>query len=49
MTKRINLNEDELRAKRVFSKINYASKSAYNYKRKKQNSKENSPKKYNPI
>ncbi len=48
MSRRYKLDEDELRAKRVFSKINYASKSAYNYKRKNQNSKENSPKKYNP-
>lgn len=34
MTKRINLNEDELRAKRVFTKLERASISAYNYSKK---------------
>lgn len=48
MSRRYKLDEDELRAKRVFSKIDYASKSAYNYKRKNQSIQENSPKKYNP-
>ncbi|MGJ0377646.1 MobP1 family relaxase [Aliarcobacter cryaerophilus] len=34
MTKRINLNEDELRAKRVFTKLERASISPYNYTKK---------------
>ena len=34
MTKRINLNEDELRAKRVFTKLERASISPYNYSKK---------------
>lgn len=34
MTKRINLNEDELRAKRVFTKLEKASISPYNYSKK---------------
>ena len=34
MTKRINLNEDELRAKRVYTKLERASKSPYNYTKK---------------
>ena len=34
MTKRINLNEDELRAKRVYTKLERASKSPYNYTNK---------------
>lgn len=34
MTKRINLNEDELRAKRVFTKLERSSISPYNYSKK---------------
>ena len=34
MTKRINLNEDELRAKRVYTKLERASRSTYNYTKK---------------
>ena len=34
MTKRINLNEDELRVKRVFTKLERASISPYNYSKK---------------
>lgn len=34
MTKRINLNEDEIKAKRVFTKLERASKSPYNYTNK---------------
>ncbi len=34
MTKRINLNEDDLRAKRVYTKLERASRSPYNYTKK---------------
>ena len=48
MARRFKIEEDELRAKKVFSKIDRASKSTYNYNRKNANSNTNKNNKYNP-